>query len=51
MRWWSPPGSDSDGRKPGREEVDMLERYSVRPETIDRIGASSIDEGIERYVA
>ncbi|GAB4256140.1 MAG: hypothetical protein Kow00129_16770 [Thermoleophilia bacterium] len=29
----------------------MLERYFVRPDTIDRIRASWIAEGIERYVA
>jgi integrase/recombinase XerD len=32
-------------------EVVMLERYFVRPDTIDRIRASWIGEGIERYVA
>lgn len=29
----------------------MLERYFVRPETVDRIRASWIGEGVERYVA
>jgi len=34
-----------------RKEIVMLERYFIRPDTIDRIRASWIGEPIERYVA
>src|SRR5437868_15547869 len=34
-----------------REEVVMLQRYFIRPNTIDRIRASWIGEPIEQYVA
>jgi len=34
-----------------RKEIVMLERYFVRPETVDRIRASWIGPAIERYVA
>jgi integrase/recombinase XerD len=34
----------------GRKEIVMLDRYFLRPETVDRIRSSWIGDGIDRYV-
>jgi site-specific recombinase XerD len=41
----------SSPKPPSREEIFVLNRYFIRPTTVDRIRASWIGDAIERYVA